>query len=288
MNNFSPSTDTSVGTKRFTAQEVQLAYTLMAVEYMKTIKGLNPNHQLVDKAAKLKALGFTNSREVSDATTSEENLKVLKCYSFLQRHFPGSLILKEEDFINLNVKYGLVVGRLSAYKGSVPDENVDEISKVMATAQALEANEYVNYSNYDSPLMYVTGVQVATHSRPVNDMGYPVGRYFYRSEPSQVGLMYLGSNKARMNAYPFHHILNEAKSHDVHITDSEECSSADLFIAAPIEEMNETIRFTVPERKVIPINTDPFVFQVTPIGVMIHSKWGVEAEDNIFDNIKPL
>ena len=61
MNNFSPSTDTSVGTKRFTAQEVQLAYTLMA------------------------------------------------------------LILKEEDFINLNVKYGLVVGRLSAYKGSVPD-----------------------------------------------------------------------------------------------------------------------------------------------------------------------
>lgn len=88
MNNFSPSTDTSVGTKRFTAQEVQLAYTLMAVEYMKTIKGLNPNHQLVDKAVKLKALGFTNSKEVGDAITSEEDLKVLKCYSFLQRHFP--------------------------------------------------------------------------------------------------------------------------------------------------------------------------------------------------------
>lgn len=150
MNNFSPSTDTSVGTKRFTAQEVQLAYTLMAVEYMKTIKGLNPNHQLVDKAVKLKALGFTNSKEVGDAITSEEDLKVLKCYSFLQRHFPGSLILKEEDFINLNVKYGLVVGRLSAYKGSVPDEN---------------------------------------------------------------------------------------------IADSKECSSADLFIAAPIEEMNETMQF---------------------------------------------
>lgn len=159
MNNFSPSTDTSVGTKRFTAQEVQLAYTLMAVEYMKTIKGLNPNHQLVDKAVKLKALGFTNSKEVGDAITSEEDLKVLKCYSFLQRHFPGSLILKEEDFINLNVKYGLVVGRLSAYKGSVPDENIDEISKVMATAQALEANEYVNYSGNGSPLRYVTGMQ---------------------------------------------------------------------------------------------------------------------------------
>lgn len=135
MNNFNPSTDTSVGTKRFTAQEVQLAYTLMAVEYMKTI---------------------------------------------------------------------------------------------------------------------------------------------------------LSRNKARMNAYPFFHILSEASKHDVNVADSKECSSADLFIAAPIEEMNETMRFTVPERKIIPINNDPFVFQVTPIGVMIHSKWGVEAEDNIFDNIKPL
>lgn len=286
MNNFSPSTDTSVGTKRFTAQEVQLAYTLMAVEYMKTIKGLN--HQLVDKAVKLKALGFTNSKEVGDAITSEEDLKVLKCYSFLQRHFPGSLILKEEDFINLNVKYGLVVGRLSAYKGSVPDENIDEISKVMATAQALEANEYVNYSGNGSPLRYVTGMQVATHPMPIDSMSYPVGRYFIRQEPSHIGLMYLSRNKARMNAYPFFHILNKAKAHDVNIADSKECSSADLFIAAPIEEMNETMQFTVPERKIIPINNDPFVFQVTPIGVMIHSKWGVEAEDNIFDNIKPL
>lgn len=83
MNNFSPSTDTSVGTKRFTAQEVQLAYTLMAVEYMKTIKGLNPNHQLVDKAVKLKALGFTNSKEVGDAITSEEDLNFAKTFSWL-------------------------------------------------------------------------------------------------------------------------------------------------------------------------------------------------------------
>lgn len=34
------------------------------------------------------------------------------------------------------------------------------------------------------------------------------------------------------------HILNKAKAHDVNIADSKECSSADLFIAAPIEEMN--------------------------------------------------
>ena len=32
----------------------------------------------------------------------------------------------------------------------------------------------------------------------------------------------------------------------------------------------------------------PFVFQVTPIGVVIYSKWGEEASDAIFDNVKPL
>lgn len=35
------------------------------------------------------------------------------------------------------------------------------------TAQALEANEYVNYSGNGSPLRYVTGMQVATHPMPI-------------------------------------------------------------------------------------------------------------------------
>lgn len=80
--------------------------------------------------------------------------------------------------------------------------------------------------------------------------------------------------------------FNKAKAHDVNIADSKERSSADLFIAAPIEEMNETMQFTVPERKIIPINNDPFVFQITPIGVMIHSKWGVE--DKVFEEYKRI
>lgn len=48
MNNFSPSTDTSVGQRDSQPKKCN------SVEYMKTIKGLNPNHQLVDKADKMK------------------------------------------------------------------------------------------------------------------------------------------------------------------------------------------------------------------------------------------
>lgn len=90
----------------------------------------------------------------------------------------------------------------------------------MATAQALEANEYVNYSGNGSPLRYV--YWYASCYSPLclfDSMSYPVGRHFIRQEPSHIGLMYLSRNRARMNAYPFFHILNKAKAHDVNIAD---------------------------------------------------------------------
>lgn len=80
----------------------------------------------------------------------------------MQRHFPGSLILKEEDFINLNVKYGLVVGRLSAYKGSVPDENkeIKKWQKVNSSETKAQLFEAVDYICADEPngLVGVTGL----------------------------------------------------------------------------------------------------------------------------------
>lgn len=66
------------------------------------------------------------------------------------------------------------------------------------------------------------------------------------------------------------------------------CKSTDLFIAAPVDDMQQLVSFTETEIRVIPRSIDPFVFQVTPIGVVIYSKWGEEASDAIFDNVKPL
>ena len=52
--------------------------------------------------------------------------------------------------------------------------------------------------------------------------------------------------------------------------------------------MNNLETFTETEIRVMPRSIDPFVFQVTPVGVVIYSKWGEEASDAIFDNVKPL
>jgi hypothetical protein len=148
--------DTQIGTRpQIGAPEIHQAYILASLNWLQQTRSLEINHVAIEKA---KLLGFDHSSVITDAEKYMNNLETFKCYNFFSQNFPGCIILKEEDFINLNVKYGLVVGRLSAYKGSVPDENIDEISKVMATAQALEANEYVNYSGNGSPLRYVTGI----------------------------------------------------------------------------------------------------------------------------------
>lgn len=60
------------------------------------------------------------------------------------------------------------------------------------------------------------------------------------------------------------------------------------YILASLNWMQQLVSFTETEIRVIPRSIDPFVFQVTPIGVVIYSKWGEEASDAIFDNVKPL
>lgn len=60
------------------------------------------------------------------------------------------------------------------------------------------------------------------------------------------------------------------------------------YILASLNWMQQLVSFTETEIRVIPRSIDPFVFQVTPVGVVIYSKWGEEASDAIFDNVKPL
>lgn len=148
--------DTQIGTRpQIGALEIHQAYILASLNWLQQTRSLEMNHVAIEKAEKAKLLGFDHSSVITDAEKYMNNLETFKCYNFFSQNFPGCIILKEEDFINLNVKYGLV-------------------------------------------------------------------------------------------------------------------------------------SFTETEIRVMPRSIDPFVFQVTPVGVVIYSKWGEEASDAIFDNVKPL
>lgn len=94
------------------------------------------------------------------------NLETFKCYNFFSQNFPGCIILKEEDFINLNVKYGLVSGPLSYYKGDIPEDNLDEILATKTTLDSLTDNKY---SNRDNAL--ITNVKVNVNGNSVKVKG---------------------------------------------------------------------------------------------------------------------
>lgn len=124
------------------------------------------------------------------------NLETFKCYNFFSQNFPGCIILKEEDFINLNVKYGLVSGPLSYYKGDIPEDNLDEILATKTTLDSLTDNKY---SNSDNALITNVKVNVRRFSTP-----NPYSHYsFYREEPVSEGLIFLQHHKKELTAYPF-------------------------------------------------------------------------------------
>lgn len=188
------------------------------------------------------------------------------------------MILKEEDFINLNVKYGLVVGRLSAYKGSVPDENIDEIFKVMATAQALEANEYVNGAYY-----YVTGINYGYSDGETmlnNLKKYIESHNHIVIGPDIEGTLRLSSivNKnpglpADVKGFSYPNIVS---------FDAVKIGRNELFVACPPGQLNN------PEVTITKKAVDPIVYQPCAYGVLIHSMWGEESEDKVFEEYKRI
>lgn len=134
--------DTQIGTRpQIGALEIHQAYILASLNWLQQTRSLEMNHVAIEKA---KLLGFDHSSVITDAETYMNNLETFKCYNFFSQNFPGCIILKEEDFINLNVKYGLVSGPLSYYKGDIPEDNLDEILATKTTLDSLTDNKYSN------------------------------------------------------------------------------------------------------------------------------------------------
>lgn len=79
----------------------------------------------------------------------------------------------------------------------------------------------------------------------------PYSHYnFYREEPVPEGLIFLQYHKKELLAYPFAKYWN-GRTEGVtmsHIA----CKSTDLFIAAPVDDMQQLVSFTETEIRVIP------------------------------------
>lgn len=93
---------------------------------------------LIEKCARLKALGFTNTKEVKEAETEIARLDELKrdneakktlieAINYFSFKYPNYKFITEKSVEKICAKYNLVYGAIDRYIGTVPDKNLKHI-----------------------------------------------------------------------------------------------------------------------------------------------------------------
>ena len=258
-------------TKHYTAEEIHMAMTLQAVEYMKQFMHGATDPKVEELARKLKAVGLTNSKTFAEAHRSA-------CFSFFRRNFPGCIFLPEETFTSLLQKYNLKCGTLDHYIGEIPSINIDEIAETQDTLNRIaEENVYSNTLEGDVKVEIINNISVIIY----DDF---IPRYYeadYFSERNEgVHASVLLKDNGLIEIMPFIHVRNKfAETSKVRVS-SRTLERNELLIAAPAQEMKQVYTESVEHIR----SEYPFVFQFTPYGVVIFSKWGEEAEDEALSN----
>lgn len=93
---------------------------------------------LIDKCERLKALGFTNTKEVQEAESEISRLNKLKldnetkktlieAINYFSFKYPNYKFITEESVKKICAKYNLIYGTIDKYIGTVPDVNLKHI-----------------------------------------------------------------------------------------------------------------------------------------------------------------
>ena len=93
---------------------------------------------LIDKCNKLRALGFTNTKEVIEAQSEISRLDKLKtenakkqdlinAIDYFSVNYPNYKFITEDSVLKICEKYGLVYSTVNHYIGTVPDKNLQHI-----------------------------------------------------------------------------------------------------------------------------------------------------------------
>ena len=258
-------------TKHYTAEEIHIVMTLQAVEYMKQFMHGATDPKVEELARKLEAVGLTNSKTFAETHRSA-------CFSFFRRNFPGCIFLPEETFTSLLRKYNLKCGTLDHYIGEIPSINVYEIAEVQDKLNSIgEENVFSNTLEDDAKVEIIKHLTVKV--RRELSSGF-AGTYLIDVNKGKKAHILLGDHQGLIETMPFLHVRNKFKGQDDIETESRPLERNELLIAAPAQEMKQVYTESVEHIR----SEDPFVFQFTPYGVVIFSKWGEEAEDEALSN----
>lgn len=179
------------------------------------------------------------------------------------------LLVSYADFEHIIKKYKLVCGLLSQYTGVIPQKNIEELEK----AKNIIDENYFEYTNkYLKRLYYIK-----TISYKDDEYSCSLFPFCYELKSGDIEVDVLSSYLRTRRYY----IIEEdfvCKERDLDFVNTS--SPTHLFIAAPKKDMNTSVSFL---ESLMPKPQDPFICSYTEYGILIYTKWGEEAEDEVLD-----
>lgn len=253
--------------------------------------------KIVEKALRLKTLGFEKNALVHNLTHTEREIKkseglidmgaaMAHMVKYYTSTYPFLKFLPESELDRICDKYGLVYAPVKHYRMPVPEKNLHEIENAQSLKSADEQKNLVTYkfvNKYNS--------DTTEYNKLVKLFG---GNTFNEEELRAIHLEHFGEiGKHRLSDtfWYYGYLADKGKVKNPVISKGFICDAVEttynrtgLFIAAPKEHFDLS-GLTFDKKKgyyqamTVRIVKDPIVFRYVKGGIQVLSKWGLEAED---------
>jgi len=219
----------------------------------------------IEKAARLKRVGFTNANDVKKAESIQVSKELAELIQYYQVKYPNNKFITKEQVEEINKKYSLVCAPVDRYKGFVPETKLkmielfqikseDLIGKLIKVLQAWRtAKEHSNRKLGAKRIHETLGMDLIPANHP--------------------DLRYNGQNLFSV--------------YDIWVEEIEIHDNDKMLICAPEKDMDlnglkkSGSIFTSFTKVTVP---DPVVLQPCKGGYLIVAAWGDEASDEIVVN----
>lgn len=291
----------------YTAEQVHaevIAQTLVMIESIKQdMQKLSLPEKIQAEKQLLASLGLHNTKNMKVIRDAEDkivehnniietNKRVLKIIEEMHTAFgKKAMYLPMNVFTQILDKYHLSVGRLSDYKGTIPETNLQEIVNASEIVKTLAKENYEN-------IIKVDPIARANKANLVNE-NYAFALPDYTEERRRVfnalqqkcptiteslekwyriDTIHPHHEKPEYRRFPM--IPNKWRRDWDFRTDWD---AHYILIAAPSHEMNTV--FEISEKR---LTDDPIVFSTVGTGVIIYSMWGEEGDDEVMRKYQEL
>lgn len=248
---------------------------------------------------RFKQIGMENTKNAriileqiqSIRSVLEVRNKAEELFKFIKRirSFFGenTILIGTTQFEELCKKYKLDIGLLNDYTGVIPEKNIKEIENVVSKVNSRVCPSEINKTFNQGYVFKVNEVKhdlVSISNLKVFDDFYKwVNRkkvIISKRLENYDGTIWLEDLKGMNPGLP--ESCENFKHDNLIKLDCTRVTNETIFIACPPEQLKEQ------SIKVTKMAIDPIVFQYSPYGVIVHSVWGEEAEDQVFEEYKKI